>query len=122
MNHKALLGIALLVGGLILLYFGYTASESVTEGVSQPLWVGAQLLLARRVEVGKKVVIQGCWLDWPKIRASLVEEIRDVLPDATLEPVTDHSHARIGRMLATLPADGPTGTVFWDEKPYALFN
>lgn len=26
------------------------------------------------------------------------------------------------RMLATLPAGGPTGTVFWDEKPYALFH
>lgn len=26
------------------------------------------------------------------------------------------------KMLATLPADGPTGTVFWDEKPYALFH
>jgi signal transduction histidine kinase len=77
--------------------------ESVTEGVSQPLWFGTQLLLARRVDVGEKVVIQGCWLDWPRIRASLVAEIRDVLPDATLEPVTDPSDARIGRMLATLP-------------------
>lgn len=77
--------------------------DSVTEGVSQPLWIGNQLLLARRVDVGEKVVIQGCWLDWPRIRASLVEEIRDVLPEATLEPVTDPSHAKIGRMLATLP-------------------
>ncbi|HUG66611.1 MAG TPA: HAMP domain-containing sensor histidine kinase [Pirellulaceae bacterium] len=78
-------------------------SESVTEGVSQPLWVGQQLLLARRVDLGAKVVIQGCWLDWDKIRTSLVEEVRDVLPDVTLEPVTDSSHAQVGRMLATLP-------------------
>ena len=35
MNQKALLGIALLVGGLILLYFGYNASESITEGVTE---------------------------------------------------------------------------------------
>ena len=35
MNPKALLGVALLVGGLILLYFGYNASESVTEGVTE---------------------------------------------------------------------------------------
>ena len=35
MNQKALLGIALLVGGLILLYFGYNASESLTEGVTE---------------------------------------------------------------------------------------
>ncbi|MBW2090929.1 MAG: SDR family oxidoreductase [Deltaproteobacteria bacterium] len=26
------------------------------------------------------------------------------------------------RMLATLPADGPTGRVFWDEKEYFMFN
>ena len=26
------------------------------------------------------------------------------------------------RMLATLPADGPSGKVFWDEKEYALFS
>lgn len=35
MNQKALLGIALLVVGLILLYFGYNASESITEGVTE---------------------------------------------------------------------------------------
>ena len=26
------------------------------------------------------------------------------------------------KMLATLPDDGPRATVFWDEKPYALFS
>lgn len=26
------------------------------------------------------------------------------------------------RMLATLPADGPSGRVFWGEKPYRLFD
>jgi signal transduction histidine kinase len=53
--------------------------------------------------LGEKVVIQGCWLDWDKIRTSLVEEVRDVLPNVTLEPVTDSSRAQVGRMLATLP-------------------
>ncbi|MEO8495271.1 MAG: HAMP domain-containing sensor histidine kinase [Planctomycetota bacterium] len=77
--------------------------KTVTEGVSQPIWIGDQLLLARRVDVGDKVVIQGCWLDWARIRTSLFEEISDVLPDATLQPVTDPSQAQIGRMLATLP-------------------
>lgn len=77
--------------------------ESVTEGVSQPIWVGDQLLLARRVELSDKVVIQGCWLNWEKIRASLIEEVQDVLPGVRLEPVRDASHAQVGRMLATLP-------------------
>ena len=79
------------------------SSESVTEGVSQPIWVGDQLLLARRVDLSDKVVIQGCWLDWEKIRASLIDEVRDVLPGVTLERVTDASQAQVGRMLATLP-------------------
>lgn len=35
MSQKAILGIALLVVGLILLYFGYNASESITEGVTE---------------------------------------------------------------------------------------
>lgn len=35
MNQKSILGIALLVAGLILLYFGYNASESMTEGVTE---------------------------------------------------------------------------------------
>jgi len=77
--------------------------DAATEGVSQPIWVDNQLLLARRVDLSDKVVIQGCWLDWEKIRTSLVEEVRDVLPDVTLEPVTDSSQAQVGRMLATLP-------------------
>ncbi|HIG60070.1 MAG TPA: SDR family oxidoreductase [Gammaproteobacteria bacterium] len=34
-------------------------------------------------------------------------------PDATIATA---------RMLATLPADGPSGRVFWDEKEYDLFN
>lgn len=35
MNQKAIQGVVLLVGGLILLYFGYNATESVTEGVTE---------------------------------------------------------------------------------------
>ncbi len=80
-----------------------TDSELVVEGVSQPIWIGDQLLLARRVEVGGKVVIQGCWLDWEKIRTTLIEEVSDVLPMVTLQPVLNASQAQVGRMLATLP-------------------
>lgn len=79
------------------------STEAIAEGVSQPLWIGDQLMLARRVEVGDKVVIQGCWLDWTRIQANLIEEVSDVLPDVILEPVLDSSNAQVGRMLATLP-------------------
>ncbi len=105
--------------------FNASNRESVIEGVSQPLWIGEQLVLARRVDVGEKVVIQGCWLDWPKLQANLVDEVRDVLPDATLEPVLDSSRAQIGRMLATLPvqlvATLPTSTTAsWSAMQVSL--
>ena len=78
--------------------------ELVAEGVSQPLWVNSELLLARRVEVTGQVLIQGCWLDWPKIRAELLGRIESFLPEAELEPVTDMSEVSFTRVLAALPA------------------
>jgi signal transduction histidine kinase len=72
-------------------------------GVSQPVWIGTRLLLARRVETAGQTVIQGCWLDWPKIRAALLEGIRPVLPDADLEPVVDLQQVQFHRVLAALP-------------------
>ncbi|MCL4204009.1 MAG: HAMP domain-containing histidine kinase [Pirellulaceae bacterium] len=80
---------------------GPPASEVL--GVSQPLWVGQRLLLARRVETGGETVIQGCWLDWPKIKAALLERIEPILPGADLEPVLDPRQVRFSRVLATLP-------------------
>jgi signal transduction histidine kinase len=77
--------------------------EPAQEGVSRPIWVGQELLLARRVELDERVVIQGCWLDWPHIRDSLIEEVADVLPQVELQPVSNPEQAQFGRMLATLP-------------------
>jgi signal transduction histidine kinase len=78
--------------------------ELVAEGVSQPVWVESELLLARRVEASGQVLIQGCWLDWPKIRAELLGRIESFLPEAELEPVTDMSEVSFTRVLAALPA------------------
>jgi signal transduction histidine kinase len=78
----------------------------VSEGVSQPLWLGERLILARRVKVGEDEVIQGCWLDWPKIRSELVARYAPELPGLALEPVhltTDRNHIKVSRLLATLP-------------------
>jgi len=101
------------------------AVETVREGVSQPMWVGSQLLLARRVEVGQQVVIQGCCLDWPRIRERLLAEIADLLPRADLEPVTDPRRAPVGRMLATLPVQlvvpaAEAGPAHWSAVRAAL--
>ncbi len=92
-------------------------TEVIKEGVTRPVWIDGKLILARRVELGDEVLIQGCWLDWPKIKTMLLEELADVLPEADLLPVelsdpdeetgevapNDASEVRPGRMLATLP-------------------
>jgi signal transduction histidine kinase len=78
----------------------------VSEGVSQPLWLGDRLILARRVKVGDDEVVQGCWLDWPKIRTELTERYSAELPQLDLQPVfrdTDPRQIKVSRLLATLP-------------------
>jgi len=75
----------------------------VREGMIRPLWLGGMLVLARRVAIGDRVYVQGCWLDWPAIRTWLTEDIADLLPRAALEPVAEPSVDGRERMLAALP-------------------
>ncbi|QDU30047.1 Sensor histidine kinase YycG [Anatilimnocola aggregata] len=73
------------------------------EGVSQPLWLGGRLLLARRVQIGNQVRVQGCWLDWPALQRRLKEEVADLLPNVDLTPVTSTEPIKLSRLLASLP-------------------
>lgn len=74
------------------------------EGVSQPLWLGGRLLLARRVQVGNQVRVQGCWLDWDRLQQILKAEVADLLPNVNLQPVTSAAEpVSLGRLMATLP-------------------
>lgn len=73
------------------------------EGVSQPLWLGGRLLLARRVQVGNQVRVQGCWLDWERLQLRLKQEVADLLPQVELNPVTSTEPVKLSRLLATLP-------------------
>ena len=74
------------------------------SGVSmRPLWIDGSLLLARRVSAGGKEYVQGCLLDWPAIKALLLGEVEDLLPEAGLEPVCSDAEVDEGRMLAALP-------------------
>ena len=61
-----------------------------TPGELVPVWVDNELLLARRVQPTKgDEYVEGCWLNWPVWDEVLRGQIADLLPDATLEPVTD---------------------------------
>lgn len=88
-------------------YFnGHSELKFISEGVSQPLWLGDRLLLARRVKLGDDEVIQGCWLDWTNLQKDLVGRYAGELPGLQLQPVrrdTDRSHIKVTRLLATLP-------------------
>ncbi len=80
------------------------APANVSQGMMKPVWVGSMLLLARRVSVGGKEYVQGCWLDWRWIQERLLSDVRDLLPDARLEPAPDGGGERATNMLAALPA------------------
>ncbi|ADB18526.1 histidine kinase [Pirellula staleyi DSM 6068] len=83
---------------------GISPLVPAVEGVSRPLWIRGQLILARRVMVRGETIVQGCWLDWNAIQSRLSSEVSDLLPDAKLVPVNDESEAPLGRLLATVPA------------------
>ncbi|HEX3600525.1 MAG TPA: HAMP domain-containing sensor histidine kinase [Lacipirellulaceae bacterium] len=77
------------------------AAEQI--GVSRPIWIGDRLLLARRLTRGGATVVQGSWLDWPKLKAHLLDEATDLLPKAELVPVVGDGSGDPSRMLAGLP-------------------
>lgn len=88
------------VDNLAALGSALVVAPVATEGVSRPLWVEGELILARRVERGGATLIQGCWLDWPALEDRLRREVADLLPDITFRPARIED---VARSLATLP-------------------
>ena len=78
-------------------------NKTIREGVTRPLWIKDKLLLIRRIKQNDKVTIQGCWLDWDKVKKDLHEEIADSFPEAELRPIHDQSILNATNLLATLP-------------------
>ncbi len=79
-----------------------TASE-LGGALMTPLWLDGQLLLVRRITVQGQDYFQGCLLDWPAIKSSMLETVGDLLPQADLLPVLPGSTEDQARMLAALP-------------------
>jgi len=75
----------------------------IQEGVLTPLCVNGLLILARKVTVNGSEYLQGCWLDWKQIKDWLLSDIRELLPDASLERTESVESTRSERMLATVP-------------------
>jgi signal transduction histidine kinase len=85
--------------GLLNTYSYYMRMPPSTS--LEAAWIGDQLVLARTVRVGEDLYVQGCWLDWPNLKRALLDEVRDLLPNASLESAA--SKKEPGRMLAALP-------------------
>ncbi|MBL8878919.1 MAG: HAMP domain-containing histidine kinase [Phycisphaerales bacterium] len=80
----------------------------ISQGVFVPMWLRTgeaepQLLLVRPVTLELRNVIQCVWLDWPTLRTSLEERVRDLLPTGRLEPLREE-FAQDGNALASIPA------------------
>jgi signal transduction histidine kinase len=81
---------------------------AVHLGSMRPQWVtdpgGADVLvLVRAAKFDTKTVYQGVVLDWPKLRAALQDEVKDLFPDARLVPVKDPDGVSPDRAMTALP-------------------
>lgn len=83
---------------------------SPSEAAMVPLWVGEELLLARRTTVDGARRVQGVWLDWDRLGKKLLADVRDLLPSADLVPVPNDQPSA-NRVLATLPVRLEPGTL-----------
>lgn len=79
-------------------------TDLVGEGVFKPLWIGSELVLARRVNFADRFVVQGVWLNWTNLRQSLVASVEDLFPSAELRPVLTANTDPQARLLAAIPA------------------
>ena len=82
---------------------GAAGRVNVVEGLMKPVWFGNTLVLVRRVAVDGQEYVQGCWLDWPGVRQWLLDGVKDLLPAATIEPLSNGADDPQPRMLAALP-------------------
>jgi len=86
-------------------YGGYQQTDMgfVHQGVMQPIWIGDNLILYRRIEGKGDPFFQCCWLDWDAIQTALQTEVADILPSVDFQPVNDDTELNIGTALTTLP-------------------
>lgn len=83
-------------------------AEAVQVGPLVPVWLGDppdRLVLVRSVRTAKETLLQGVLVDWHALQRSLLERVQDVMPGATLRPVTGATPADTAVALATIPAE-----------------
>lgn len=71
------------------------SAPDIRQGPLEPAWRNdaasgrRELLFIREVVIDDKRIVQGFWVDWPRLRDELLVTIRDLFPAAQLEPVDD---------------------------------
>jgi len=91
----------------------FVPSAEVKLNRMKPFWFKGMLFFVRRLNIDDREYIQGCLIDWPALRASLLEQVADLLPGADLLPLDPAETDGGGRRLASLPlciAPGPAAT------------
>jgi len=86
---------------------------NVREGPMTAVWVGDKLLLARRISLGDAEYVQGCLLNWERIRGDLRGASEGILPEADFRPAPkgDSIEAASVHRLAALPIEVLPGKV-----------
>lgn len=97
-----------------------TAEPGIELGTMTPRWIDRngtpELVIVRSLVTPGTKFVQGVWLEWPSLRAALLEEAADVLPAARLERATTDSGGRAddggtSHTLASLPVTLVPGEV-----------
>jgi signal transduction histidine kinase len=100
-------------------------SIEIRTGVLAPVWVGPDLILARHVRVGSSELVQGCWIDWLRVRSALLPTIADLLPGSDLIPERGSFNPAEGRTLTSLPlrlVPGHVPSAVVEERSPLLFS
>ena len=67
-----------------------------------PAWAQDELFLTRTASIDGTSRKQGVWIDWPKLRSRLLENIADLLPGADLIPISPSATTTDPLALVTL--------------------
>lgn len=79
-----------------------SSSVDVVPGPIKAVLINDSLILGRRLVSQGQEYVQGCWLDWPNLRQSLLDSVKDLCPAATLQISKEETDPQ-GRILASLP-------------------
>lgn len=97
------------------------AGSDIEHGALAPVWIFTpgrepELLLLRQVRVGTEHMVQGVWVDWPKLKVALIAQVQDLLPSADLRPVispVSHPESTVAGILAQIVTADTLQPIAW---------